>query len=66
MAPRSDVPDAAALARLRERLSALADRRAAAAERTPQSNPARVRELEAMRFELAEVAWRLAQLEAIA
>jgi hypothetical protein len=49
---------------LRERLAALALRRdELATQVTPFATAARLRALEAMRFELAEVAWQLDELE---
>jgi hypothetical protein len=55
---------AADLAVLRERLDDLARRREAALERpVVDLTAAGHRQLEAMRFELAEVEWHLAQLE---
>jgi hypothetical protein len=62
----SAATDAAALRRLRARVDRLAQRRLAALERLavlPES-PSRSR-LEAMRFELAEVEWKLTELERI-
>lgn len=61
MAPAT--PD---LVHLRERLLALAHRREELAERAAAANPSHLHTLEAMRFELAEAAWRLAELEASA
>jgi hypothetical protein len=55
--------NAADLASLRERLDDLSRRRVAALDRpTALSRPGKL-QLEAMRFELAEVEWHLAQLE---
>jgi hypothetical protein len=53
------------LTRLRARVDALAHRRVAALERLAplQHSPSR-RRLEAMQFELAELEWQLADLEA--
>jgi hypothetical protein len=56
--------EAADLARLRERLDDLGRRRVAVLERPAvRINAWERRQLEAMRFELAEVEWHLAQLE---
>ena len=56
---------AADLASLRERLDDLSRRRVQALHRpTAPLNAAERRQLEAMRFDLAEVEWHLAQLEA--
>jgi DNA recombination-dependent growth factor C len=56
--------EAADLARLRERLDDLGRRRVAVLERPAvMLNTWERRQLEAMRFELAEVEWHLAQLE---
>ena len=56
--------EAADLARLRERLDDLGRRRVAVLERPAVMLDAwERRQLEAMRFELAEVEWHLAQLE---
>ena len=53
------------LTRLRARVDALAQRRLAALERlAPRGDSPSLRQLEAMRFELAEVEWHLAALEA--
>ena len=53
------------LAQLRARVDALAQRRVAALERlAPRGDSPSVRQLEAMRFELAEVECHLAALEA--
>jgi len=52
------------LAHLRHRLGELVRRRDRALERVAQfPNPVSERQLEAMRFELAELEWRLAELE---
>ena len=63
-----DVPshtEAAHVVTLRERLDDLARRRDAALARPSTAECAvRLQQLEAMRFELAEVEWHLAQLEA--
>jgi len=54
------------LTRLRARLDALDQRRLAALERlAPRGDSPSLRQLEAMRFELAEVDWHLANLEAV-
>lgn len=51
-------------ARLRHRLRELSRRRDRAIERVALfPNPVNARQLEAMRFELAELEWRLAELE---
>ncbi|HEU5372975.1 MAG TPA: hypothetical protein VFU51_11355 [Gaiellaceae bacterium] len=51
-------------ARLRHRVRELARRRDRAIERVALfPNPVTERQLEAMRFELAELEWRLAELE---
>ena len=56
--------DAAEVARLRHRLRELARRRDRAVERVGLfPNAANERQLEAMRFELAELEWRIAELE---
>jgi hypothetical protein len=53
------------LTRLRVRVDELAHRRQAALERlAPQSDSPSRRQLEAMRFELAELEWQLTDLEA--
>jgi hypothetical protein len=67
-ADTSDVDTATAsveVARLRARVDALVQRRLAALERlAPRGDSPSVRQLEAMRFELAEVEWHLAALDA--
>jgi hypothetical protein len=53
------------VAQLRARVDALVQRRLAALERlAPRGDSPSVRQLEAMRFELAEVEWHLAALDA--
>ncbi|MGZ4335098.1 MAG: hypothetical protein ACXVRJ_12635 [Gaiellaceae bacterium] len=60
---RTDVPGE--LARLRHRIGELSRRRDRAVERVAVfPNPASRRQLEAMKFELAELEGRLAELEA--
>jgi hypothetical protein len=54
-------------ARLRHRLRELSRRRDRAVERVALfPNPVSERQLEAMRFELAELEWRIAELEGAA
>lgn len=56
--------DPAEVAQLRHRMRELARRRDRAVERVALfPNPVSERQLEAMRFELAELEWRLAELE---
>lgn len=56
--------DPGEVARLRHRLRELRRRRDRAVERVALfPNPVNERQLEAMRFELAELEWRLAELE---
>jgi hypothetical protein len=56
--------DPAEVARLRHRVRELARRRDRAVERVALfPNPVSERQLEAMRFELAELEWRIAELE---
>lgn len=62
-APRTPA-DPGETARLRHRLRELSRRRDRAIERVALfPNPANARQLESMRFELAELEWRLAELE---
>lgn len=59
-----DVRDTGEVARLRHRVRELARRRDSAVERVALfPNPVNERQLEAMRFELAELEWRIAELE---
>ena len=59
--------DPGELARLRHRLRELSRRRDRAVERVALfPNPVSERQLEAMRFELAELEWRIAELEGAA
>jgi hypothetical protein len=56
--------DPAEVARLRHRVRELSRRRDRAVERVALfPNPVSERQLEAMRFEIAELEWRLAELE---
>jgi hypothetical protein len=56
--------DPGEVARLRHRLRELSRRRDRAVERVALfPNPVSERQLEAMRFELAELEWRIAELE---
>jgi hypothetical protein len=59
-----DVRDPGEVVRLRHRVRELARRRDSAVERVALfPNAVNERQLEAMRFELAELEWRIAELE---
>lgn len=60
----ADERDPGEVARLRHRVRELSRRRDRAVERVALfPNPVNARQLEAMRFELAELEWRIAELD---